>query len=64
MTQIYHLNSASAVLAWDQRVMMPQNQSAAEARGCQSAAIAGTIHDLWTSMLFFIIKKKIKFSCN
>jgi len=49
VTQIYHLNSAASVLAWDEQVMMPHNAKASEARGLQNAAISGTVHDLWTS---------------
>jgi carboxypeptidase Taq len=57
LLELYHLNSAIAVLSWDQEVNMPQK--GAEMRAQTIANLAGILHEKFTSKNFSLILKKI-----
>ena len=48
LTELSHLRSVSALLSWDQAVMMPGK--GAESRSAQSSALAGIVHERETSV--------------
>ena len=51
LSRVHHLTSISALLRWDEQVLMPRNAQASEARGTQHALLAGLIHDLYAGLL-------------
>jgi Zn-dependent M32 family carboxypeptidase len=44
LTELSALSSVESLLGWDEMVMLPPGDAAAELRGAQKAAMAGVVH--------------------
>ncbi|MCK9379315.1 MAG: carboxypeptidase M32 [Candidatus Moranbacteria bacterium] len=63
LLELWHLNSALAVLSWDQEVNMPEN--GADLRAKTIASLAGLLHGKFVSKEFSTVINKVKkFSDN